>query len=170
MNRIPITRVNRFFDENDFGLEIDMGREALEGDGNFRVVLYRPDRTMTTMNIYGEARPNEIMYHPPIELYVMPVFNESENITFNKGSGSLRDQQDGKFNFYVYQAHLDELKTNIEYGDYIGYSVSETEMRYFSVVDNDSKNFSNERTIMGYKGFYKYIECAPVDYNEFKGV
>lgn len=170
MNKIPITRINRFFDANDFELEVDMGREALEGDGNFRVVLYRVDRTMTTTNLYGEARPNEIMYQPPIELYVIPVMNESENIVFNKNSGSVRDQQDGKFKFYIYQSHLDELECDIEYGDYIGYSVTETEIRYFSVTDNDSKNFGNERTIMGYKGFYRIIECAPVDYNEFRGI
>ena len=36
----PITRINKFFSEEDFGLEISMGREALEGDGNFTVILY----------------------------------------------------------------------------------------------------------------------------------
>jgi len=36
----PITRINKFFSEEDFGLEISMGREALEGDGNFTIILY----------------------------------------------------------------------------------------------------------------------------------
>ena len=40
----PITRINKFFSEEDFNLEISMGREAIEGDGNFTVILYRVDR------------------------------------------------------------------------------------------------------------------------------
>ena len=45
-NITPITRINKFFSEEDFNLEISMGREAIEGDGNFTVVLYRVDREM----------------------------------------------------------------------------------------------------------------------------
>ena len=36
----PITRINKFFSEEDFNLEIEMGRESVEGDGNFTIILY----------------------------------------------------------------------------------------------------------------------------------
>ena len=35
----PITRSNKFFSGEDFDLEISMGREAIEGDGNFTLIL-----------------------------------------------------------------------------------------------------------------------------------
>ena len=40
----PITRINKFFSEEDFNLQISMGREAIEGFGNFTLILYRVDR------------------------------------------------------------------------------------------------------------------------------
>ena len=52
----PITRINKFFSEEDFGLEISMGREAIEGDGNFTIILYRVDRQSTEYDtLYGVA-------------------------------------------------------------------------------------------------------------------
>jgi hypothetical protein len=34
-NRVPITRLNKFFAEQDFNLELAMGEEWLLGDMNF---------------------------------------------------------------------------------------------------------------------------------------
>ena len=36
---VPINRINKFFSEEDFNLEVSFGREAIEGDGNFVVIL-----------------------------------------------------------------------------------------------------------------------------------
>ena len=48
----PINRENMFFSEEDFNLEISMGREAIEGQ-NFVVILYRVNRELTESdNIY----------------------------------------------------------------------------------------------------------------------
>ena len=61
--KIPIKRVNKFFDDVDFNLEIGMGREYLEGDLNFSVVLYRIDRDKTfTDDVYAEASVEEMFY------------------------------------------------------------------------------------------------------------
>ena len=74
---IPITRINKFFSGEDFDLEISMGREAIEGDGNFTIILFRVDREMTEYDkIYGEASKNGIKYFPPIELKVVPILAE----------------------------------------------------------------------------------------------
>jgi hypothetical protein len=167
---IPVTRINKFFSEEDFNLEISMGREAIEGDGNFTIILYRVDRENSESdNLYGEASKDGIRFFPPIELKVAPVFEESENKSYNPNS-TLRYIQDGNFNFGIYDAQITELKTSISYGDYIGYPVTETEIRYFSVVDDGIKNYDNKHTIMGYKGVYRTVKCAPVDSSEFRGV
>lgn len=165
----PITRINKFFSEEDFSLEISMGREAIEGDGNFTIILYSVDRELTASDdVYGEAPIDGIKFLPPVELKVVPIMATPENKTYN--NGMLRYILDGQLTFGIYDSQLTELETNIYYGDYIGYPVSETEIRYFSVVNDGVKNYDNAHTIMGYKGAFRTIVCASVDYNEFKGV
>jgi hypothetical protein len=167
---IPITRLNKFFSESDFELEISMGRESLEGDGNFTIILYRVDRDMSEAdNLYGEASKDGIRFYPPVELKVSPIMEEPENKAYNP-NGGLRYIQDGKFTFAIYEEQLNELKTSLSYGDYIGYPVTETEIRYFSVVNDGIKNYDNKHTIMGYRGAYRTVICSPIDASEFRGV
>ena len=167
---IPITRINKFFSGEDFDLEISMGREAIEGDGNFTIILFRVDREMTEYDkIYGEASKNGIKYFPPIELKVVPILAEPENKTYNT-NGTLRYLQDGQFTFSIYQAQLNELSIDINFGDYIGYAVDETNVRYYSVDNDGRKNFDNKHTIMGYKGAFRTVICAPVSETEFRSV
>lgn len=167
----PITRNNKFFSEEDFSLDISMGREAIEGDGNFTVILYRVDRENTSFDdLYGEAPKDGIKFFPPVELKVIPILEEAENKTYNNSAGSLRYLQDGNLTFGIYTSQLAELDAELSYGDYIGYPVSETEVRYFSVTNDGVKNYDNKHTIMGYKGAYRTVKCAPVDEQEFRGL
>lgn len=166
----PITRINKFFSGEDFELEISMGREAIEGDGNFTVILYRVDRDMTQYDdLYTEATKDGIRFFAPIELKVVPIMNEPENKAYNS-DGSARYLQDGQLTFGIYDAQLTEQGIDIVYGDYIGYPVTETEIRYFSVSNDGRKNYDNKHTIMGWKGAFRTIMCAPVDASEFRGV
>ena len=166
----PITRINKWFSEEDFNLEVELGREAIEGDGNFTVILYKVDRQMSQFdNLYGEAVKDGIRYYPPVELKVVPILDQAENKTYNS-DGMARYIQDGKLTFGIYQAQLEEQNIDIGYGDYIGYPVTETEIRYFSVVNDGVKNFDNNHTIMGYKGAFRTVICAPVDGSEFRGL
>jgi hypothetical protein len=167
---IPITRINKFFSEEDFNLEISMGREAIEGDGNFTVILYRVDRDMSESdNLYGEVSKDGIRFYPPVELKVIPIMAEPENKSYNK-NGTLRYLQDGNLTFGIYDAQLVELNTSLSYGDYIGYPVTETDIRYFAVSNDGVKNYDNKHTIMGYKGAFRTITCTSIDSNEFRGV
>tara|TARA_R110001592_G_scaffold276641_2_gene543743 strand:+ start:2350 stop:2874 length:525 start_codon:yes stop_codon:yes gene_type:complete len=169
--KIPINRINKFFSNEDFDLDISMGREAIEGDGNFVVILYRVDRENTASDdLYGEATKDSIKFFPPVELKVAPTLEEAENKAYNSGSGSLRYLQDGNLSFGIYESQLAELDIQLSYGDYVGYPVSETEVRYFSVTNDGVKNYDNKHTIMGYKGAYRTVKCAPVDEQEFRGL
>lgn len=169
--KIPINRVNKFFSNEDFDLDISMGREAIEGDGNFTVILYRVDRENTSSDdLYGEAPKDGVKFFPPLELKVIPILEEAENKAYNSGAGSLRYLQDGNLTFGIYSSQLAELDAELSYGDYIGYPVSETEVRYFSVTNDGVKNYDNKHTIMGYKGAYRTVKCAPVDEQEFRGL
>tara|TARA_B100000927_G_scaffold23429_2_gene17702 strand:+ start:11500 stop:12021 length:522 start_codon:yes stop_codon:yes gene_type:complete len=168
---VPINRVNKFFSEEDFNLEVSFGREAVEGDGNFVVVLYRVDRERTESDdLYGEAVKDGIKFFPPVELRVVPIMNEPDNKAYNSGAGSVRYLQDGQLTFGIYDAQLEELGVELSYGDYIGYQVSETDVRYFSVTNDGVKNYDNKHTIMGYKGAFRTILCASVEEDEFRGL
>ena len=84
--KIPINRVNKFFSNEDFDLDISMGREAIEGDGNFTVILYRVDRENTSSDdLYGEAPKDGVKFFPPVELKVIPTLDEAENKAYNNG-------------------------------------------------------------------------------------
>ena len=147
-----------------------MGREAIEGDGNFTVILYRVDRENTEYDaVYGEASKDGIRYLSPIELKVIPILAEPENKTYNS-NGTGRYLQDGQLTFGIYQAQLDELAVEINYGDYIGYAVTETDMRYYSISNDGKKFFDNKHTIMGYKGAFRTVVCAPVSSSEFQSI
>ena len=166
----PITRINKFFSAEDFNLEISMGRESVEGDGNFTIILYKVNRQLSEAdNVYGEATKDGIRFYPPIELKVVPILANPENKTYN-ANGTARYLQDGQFTFGIYDQQLEDLKTTIDYGDYIGYPINETDVRYFSVANNGIKNFDNTHTIMGWKGAFKTVICASVDANEFRGL
>ena len=66
---VPITRLGMFFGGEDFNLDIDMGRQWLEGDMNFKVILYRVDRYRTKVDdVYGEVLEDGIQFLAPIEL------------------------------------------------------------------------------------------------------
>ena len=166
---IPIKRINKFFGKEDFNLEIEMGREAMEGDGNFTVILYRVDRETTQSDdIYNEASASEINFLPPVELYIVPMIAEAENKTYNKGS--FRYLEDGNLKFIIYIEQLKELDVDVIVGDYVGYPIDETETIYFSVTNAGEKNYDNKHTIIGYKGAYRVIECTIANEDEFKGI
>jgi hypothetical protein len=167
--KIPNTRINKFFSQEDFNLEVEMGREAIEGDGNFTVILFRVDRQSTASDdVYGEAGKDEIKYFPPVELKVIPTIAGPENKTYS--NGMLRHLEDGNLSFGIYDAQLAELDTDISYGDYIGYPIDDFTVRYFSVVNDGKKNYDNAHTIMGYQGAFRSVDCAPVDETEFRGI
>ena len=86
-NKVPITRIGKFFGENDFDLDISMGEEWLVGDMNFTCVLYRVDRYKTkTDDVYGEALKDGIKFLTPVELkgYVQIMAPENKQIAGNK--------------------------------------------------------------------------------------
>lgn len=169
--KIPITRNNKFFGFEDFRLETEMGREAIEGDGNFVVILYRVDKENTQSDsIYNEAETDGIAFFPPVELRVIPTLAEASNKAYNQSSGSLRYLEDGQLSFGIYEDQLTELETDVSYGDYIGYAVTETDVRYYVVVNDGRKNYDNKHTIMGYKGAFRTVLCAPADPNEFRAL
>jgi hypothetical protein len=168
--RIPITRINKFYSDDDFDLDVEMGREAIEEDNNFTVVLFRVDRQTTLFDdLYGEANEDGIRFKTPIELKVIPTIDEASNTSYNT-NGTQRNLEDGNLSFEIFQKQLDDLGVEITYGDYVGYAINEDTMRYYSVANDGVKNYNNANTIMGYKSAYRKVICTPANSNEFNGI
>ncbi len=168
-NKLPITRISKFFSQEDFDLHIDMGQEYLHGDLNMKLVLYRVDRQNTDVDdVYGEVGKDEIKFFPPVEINGLIRVDTPKNSSYK--NGLVRFDEPGNLTFSVYTRHLSELKTDINYGDYIGYPESETRIRYYTVVNNGKVTSDNKHVMGGYKPYYRTIICSPVQDNEFRGI
>jgi hypothetical protein len=111
-NRVPITRLNKFFSEEDFDLDISMGDEWLGGDMNFTLVLYRVDRKRTNNDdVYGEALENAIEFLPPIEFKGYVQIEIPTNADY--GASKLSQTEPGNLKVGVYQKELDHLGIEI---------------------------------------------------------
>ena len=168
-NLVPITRLGKFFGGEDYSLEIEMGKEWLEGDMNFTVVLYRIDRYKTkTDNVYGEVLEDGIQFLAPVELkgMVQVMAPTSKFI----GNSRVEQKEPGNMKFSIYQKQLNDLNVEIFLGDYIGYYESEDRVRYYVVSDDGYVKSDNKHTYGGYKPFYRTIIATYVSENEFKGI
>jgi len=167
--KIPITRLEKFFGSEDFDLEQSMGREWLEGDMNFTLVLYRVDRQKTkTDNVYGETEEDGIKYLPSVEFRGYVTIESPDNIDY--ANSKLSQMEPGNLKVGVYQETLDELEVDVEYGDYIGYYETENRVRYYSVVNDGRVVSDNKHTYGGFKPFYRSIIASPVNDGEFRGI
>ena len=168
-NKVPITRLGKFFGSEDFDLDISMGEEWLHGDLNFTVVLYKIDRQKTiTDDVYGETVSDGIKFLPPIEFkaFVQIMAPENKNV----GTSKIEQLEPGNIRVSVYQKQLNELGIDIEYGDYLGYYEKESLVRYYT-VNNDGRVISdNKHTYAGFKPFYRTIMASAVTNNEFRGL
>ncbi len=166
----PLKRANKFFSAEDFELELQFGKEYIS-DLNMSVILYRVDKVNTMKDAtYAESIKDGIRYLPPVELDVIAKIDSPSNELYNKQSGSLRYLQDGALTFGVYDSHLKELGVEVSYGDYIGYVINETTIRYYTVINDGIINSDNAHTILGVKGVYRSITCRVVDASEFNGL
>lgn len=168
-NKLPITRLSKFFSQDDFDINIQMGQEYLHGDLNMKVVLYRVDRTSTdTDSVYAEVGKDQIKYFPPIEINAIVKIEEPKNSSYK--DGLVRYNEPGNLIFSVYIKHLEELGVDITFGDYIGYADSENKIRYYNVVNDGKITSPNKHKMFGYKPHYRTIICSSVQETEFRAI
>jgi hypothetical protein len=168
-DRIPNTRLSRFYDESDFNFDVGISQDIIEQDSNFRVILYRVDRVNTTFDdVYGESKSNDLVYLPPVELNVLLTVNAATNDAYNKNQGTLKFEAFGNLEFIVFLKELDKKNVEIKYGDIIGYPESENQLKFFSVSNPNYITSSNQKHY-NFKSYYKKIICVTIEGDQFKG-
>lgn len=168
-NKRPITRLNKFLSQDDFDLNIQIGQEYLHGDLNMKLVLYRVDREKTdTDSVYAEVGIDQTKFFPPVEFNALVKIEEPKNTSYT--GGLMRYLEPGNMVLSIYIKHLEELKIDIRYGDYIGYPESETRTRFYQVTNDGKVTSDNKHNMFGYKPYYRSIVCSPVQDNQFRGV
>jgi len=168
-NKLPITRLSKFFSQDDFDLNIQMGEEYLHGDLNMTLVLYQVDRTRTeTDDVYAEIGKDQLKFMPPIEFHGLVQIANAENKAYK--SGLLRYLEPGNMLISVYIKELNDLNIDIRFGDYIGYPESEEKIRFYTVSNDGKVVADGKHKMYGYKPHYRSIICVPTQDNEFRGV
>ena len=168
-NKLPITRLNKFFSEEDFDLNVQIGQEYLEGDLNMTLVLYQVDRTKTdTDEVYAEIGKDQLKFLPPVEFRGMVQIATAENKAYK--SGLLRFLEPGNMVISVYIKELEDLEIDVRFGDYIGYPESEDKIRFYTVSNDGKVVADGKHKMFGYKPHYRSIICVPTQDNEFRGV
>lgn len=169
-NKIPITRLNKYYTDIDFKMDLEAARDIIEGDGNFTVILYRIDHVNTNSDdIYGESKINEVRYQAPVELKVIVTLDPAEKKAYNT-NGTLRNETYGNLHFTVIEEQLIEKQVDISYGDIVGYPDRENNLKYFSVSDPNYVNTATEQMFFGYKPYFREVVCVTINDDEFNGI
>ena len=168
-NKLPITRLSKFFSQTDFDLNVQMGEEYLHGDLGMKLVLFRVDRQKTdTDDVYGEVGKDQIKFLPPTEFFGLVKIEEPKNVSYTKGVN--RYLEPGNMTISVYIKHLEQMDIDIRYGDFIGYPESEERIRYYTVVNDGKVTSDNKHNMFGFRPHYRTITCAIAQESEFRGI
>ncbi len=169
--KVPLTRNKKFFGAEDFDLEMNFAMEYLEQDANQTIILYRVDLEKTKVSdIYHEASKDKIRFKTPIELPVIFELEDAEMKAYNGKFQKGLYAQTGKLKFSVLLKTLEEYECDIQRGDYIGVQIDSEHREYFTVTnDGRVQMTANKNTLYGRQPYYRTIECASVDKNEFQG-
>ena len=168
--RVPVKRNGLFYDREQFGFDMEMGREYVEGDLSMTVVLYSVNLSKTNQDeLYGETRTDGVVYYPPVEVPCVYTIEDADLRAYEKSKNLGVYQKQGKLKMSVYVQTLEELAVDIKNGDYIGVQVTEKNMEFFQ-VDNDGKNnYGNEQLLFGTVPVVRNLTASSVDKSIFNG-
>lgn len=157
-------RYGLFMTDNSFDLEIMYGRAYLKSDSVHYITLYKVNTIETKAHkLYGQAKSKDKVFMTPVKLNIMLLnIEEAQQSYYGNTQGGITRDDTGNLIFGVYLKELDELNIDIDRGDYIEYNLSGEKNRYYEVEYANKVTDIGNRTIAGYKPFYKKIIAIPV--------
>lgn len=171
MDAIINDRIDKFFDEEEYDLEVHLAYEYLT-DLNQKIYVYPVDISQSNLDeVYHENFKSEIVLSEPIELYCTAEVLEPKNQAYNDDN-SLRINELGNLLVHVLVPELKFKKCNPKYGDYIAYMIDDGINQpfplVFQIANDGNRYYENVRSWGGYKSHFRTLVCTPVDKNELK--
>jgi len=154
-------RYGLFMSENSYDLDVMYGREYLKTDSPFYVNYYKVNVLESKVDdLYGESKPTDKKFFPPIKLNVMMDITEGNEKFFSE-SGVLRDDV-GNLVFGVFFEELKEKQIEIVLGDFVSINVGSRE-RFFEISDPNYVSDDTTKSRGGFRNdYWKSIEATPV--------
>lgn len=167
VRRVPINRNSLFYDAEMFDLEREIGKDYIEQDMGQTVVLYQVDASQTqTDAVYGETKPNSVVFKTPVEIPCVYKIEEPELKSYDKSKQLGTYMKTGKLTIGVYQETLDELGVEAKKGDYIGIQVTPEHMEFF-VLNAINNGYANAHSLWGTTRLWITWTAYSVDSSEF---
>ncbi len=159
-------RLQNILSEREMKYIEEIGEEYLKAVLNHKAHVYKVDKDKTASpQGFVESSGNEIFYADPVEV---PCILKIESQTNESYADSVaRYEEYGNITIFVYEKTLRDLKLFIDYGDYVAIEVKD-KFVFYTVVNNDIKNISFDKSFGGFAPLFKAIECAPSDQNEIQ--
>lgn len=159
--KVDEDRMGLFLSNNSFDLEKMYGRNYLKSDVIHKVKIYKIDIVNSKKHdLYNQSEPDEKVFFPPIEIFIMPLIESNEQNNYAGDIGIIREDSQS-FNFGVYLDELKEKNVEIDRGDIVEYNLSGDRRRFYE-VDNAQNVTTTENTFGGFLTYWKLIKTVPV--------
>lgn len=165
MNPSPLNRNLKFFSEEEYQFYLGLAREHMSSiDDKILFIKINKEKSQVD-DIYGEGYKEEIHYEEPIEIPAIVKLNPPDNKAYVEDKGVLRYEEYGKLEVHMLLVDVELFKADITYGDILGYQISETQTIYFEIANDAQKFYENNKTMFGYRAFWKTIVGVPTQIN-----
>lgn len=156
-------RYGLFMSNESFDLDIEYGRDFLKQDNVQYVTIYKVDIIKSKSHtLYGQSKAKDKIFFTPVKINVMIIIEPSTQEYYGDNDGGITREDTGKLIFGVYEKELNEKKLTINRGDYVGYNLSGEKERYYEIENSNIINDTSDKTIAGFKPYYRKIIAVPV--------
>jgi hypothetical protein len=156
-------RYGLFMTENSFDLDVMYGRNFLQTDNAQEIILHKINIIETkSHSLYGQTKTRDKKFFPPVRISVMVNVAESKQQNYGDNLGGIVRDDTGVLSFGVYLKELEEKQVDIDRGDIIEYNMSGQKNRYYEVENANNVTDETNKTIGGFKPYWKRITAVPV--------
>ena len=156
-------RYGMFMSENSFELDVAYGRNFLQTDNAQYVYLHKINAIKTKSHeLYGQAKAKDKSFMARVRLNVMVSVENASQAYYGDSQGGIVRDDTGNLTFGIYLKELDEKRTDIVRGDIIEYNISGQKSRYYEVENANMISDETQKTIGGFKPYYRQIIAVPV--------
>jgi len=161
-------RYGLFMSQNSFDLDVMYGRNFLQTDNAQEVILHKINIIETkSHNLYGQTKAKDKKFTTPVRLSVMVNVEASEQEFYGGNQGGIVRDDTGNLSFGVYLKELEEKRVDIDRGDIIEYNMSGEKNRYYEVENANNVTDETNKTIGGFKNYWRKVIAVPVKSDVF---